>query len=73
MRPQECQKDGSHSLDSCFVLLVLLSLLLTETEGKHLNEVIWSYITSENTTVSLVHLSVLVPCTALSGIISVPH
>lgn len=73
MRPQVCQKDGSHSLDGCFVLLALISPLLTETKGKHLNEAIGSYITSENITTSWVHHCVMVPCTALSGIHSVPY
>lgn len=73
MRPQVCQKDGSHLLDSCFVLLALISPLLTETKGKHLNEAIWSYIASENITTSWVHHCVLIPCTALSGMHSVPY
>lgn len=53
MRPQSCHRDGFHSLRGCFVLLVLSSPLLTETKGKHLNGVIWSYITSENISTSM--------------------
>lgn len=48
MRPQACQKDGSHSPDGCFLLLALISPLLTETKGKHLNEAMWRCITSES-------------------------